>query len=1252
MNSFLDNNTDGGKSFLLYGRLHDWFCPASLEQFDFDNLLWHLLRARGYEHVVFYGGAGNRGKHCYDAESARFFFEQNDTVTASDPVRPGPIAPQPGSTAPQPGASPSDQMDAQFGNKRRRTSANARRAQAMVEPPAQATAEPSAQPQPAQPTPQRMIRYSQVNIANSEFVQEITTLANKGEKFAVVFYNLFDFLRGNAPGAGGNTDRRLLDQIVSILDKPSSNVLCIFEAPSNPDVNQLCHDLQASPLAVKFLRSVDAQSNQMVLNRYNCFYVGAPGEDEVANLLNRMRIIGLHGRRLQFDASTTKKLAHDLLKQVTDNSSDDPSLLRILLCLERWMDDHPITMCSIPFGKESIAKLFDCQVREEIPALERLRTCRGWEKVYEMINGVLVLKRHQLAQMEQNQAAQAPEERDICVERLAGVRTVRQQTHIPVPNFVLTGNPGTGKTEIGRMIGDILYEEGILPTSKVVMVGKSELTSSLVAGIPRAVIACADRAEGGVLFIDEAPQLADEDGGLNNEGSGPEVVQTLNRIMTDPTRRLCVVLSGYHEGMERLFKIDQGFRSRFGGNEVRIEDYGPDLLGHILCSRLSNLDGLLSFRLSPTVYDESHPADQQPLHHYLEHLYLKRDRRTFGNARSMVTLAQNLAAKALANNRQEILQEDFYGIAPFSDVSTDVPPDEVDQTWFEPVNPTDSMDALERDILENTVGLEFLVDRFRLIYERVMEARAMNIPEDKMRMRSFVLVGNPGTGKDLVANLLGRLFRLLNVLNCPEIITHDGGELASRYLGGSIETAKEWVKEAQDRNALLFINEAHQLNNEHFDGKGALRAFIAPMTNKQQFISVFAVYPTEEKAFYELDSGLESRLEKIYLPEYTAKQLYEIFLRMCRKRDIRVDDPRMEPVLGLVSRICVRLYRERQTNSGNARQMEVLLTEMDDLRVARCRRQQISFDDESRWIYQPEDIPAAWLIRLPERDCNAETANDFEEIEKALREEVVGRDYLVEKFQSLADAALEARRSGKNDFWPRPLFLVGNPGSGKTLIGRLLAKLYNILGVVQSIDPITFDASALSSSYVNGVRRAAEDVVEAARERHAMVFVDEAHQLLDQHDGVGAIQAFVSPMNDPNLSRRILSIFAVYEHRLEQFRNADPGLKRRVEIINLEDYTGPELKQIMLHLSRKNGNVISAELDTMLDAVCDGLYRTRTIDSGNAGMMERLLEDMNDARRARCRRDSIAYEDENYMTLLPADLPDHYRQYLNVPLEE
>lgn len=1235
MNSFLDNNTDGGKTFLLYGKLNDWFCPGTMEILDIDELLLRLLKSRGYQHVVFYGGAGNRGKHCYDEESARFFIVQPSGPSEQ------PSAPQTQPTNPQPqtpsGSSPSELMERRFGRRHRRPSGNTRRAGASTENTEEVQASPTPAPEQATPqTPPAQVRYSQIDISNGEFIQEITRLASQNEKFAVVFYNIFDFL-----SAPDHTDRKLLDQIVSIMDKPFSNVLCIFEAPSDPDVRQLCNGLRSSQLGVKFLRY--NTPTDPTLNRYNCFHIGAPREDEVQNLLGRLEMIGHHGRNLDYDKSKARELAHELLGEISRNSQDEPSLLRIQICLENWMD-QPGQPQKPLLDKQAIAEIFGIQARDDTPALERLRRVQGWEKVYELINGVLVLKRRQVQQ--QNQILEDEsntEENDICIQRLAGIRTVRRKRQVPVPNFVLKGNPGTGKTEIGHMIGDILYEAGILPTSKVVTVGKSELTSSLVAGIPRAVIECADRAEGGVLFIDEAPQLADKDGGLNNEGSGPEVIQTLNRVMTDPTRQLCVVLSGYTDKMEELFKIDPGFRSRFGGNEVIIDDYEPPLLNKILRSRLRCLNDL-TFTLSPDVYDESREgSEKQPLDHYLEHLYLKRDRRTFGNARDMVTLAQRLASTALAEDRMVIEQKDFYGFAPFSEQAADAEPDIVDETWFEPVNPTDSMEELERYIRENTVGLEPLIERFRMIYERVMETRGLGLPVDKLGLRSFVLVGNPGTGKDLVANLLGRLLRILNVLNCPEIIVHDGGDLASSMSGGSVITAKEWVKKAQERNALLFINEAHQLTNTHFDGKGALRAFIAPMTNKSQFISAFAVYNNELENFYKLDSGLSSRVEEIHLPEYTDLQLYEIFKCMCRKRQIPVDHERMEPVLHLISRICVRLYRERQDNSGNARQMEVLLGEMNDRRSARCRLAHIPYDDPERWIFQPEDIPDSWLVNLPDRSClDAPTRDDFSEIERILSQEVVGREYLVNIFRELADEANEARAQGDKSFYPDPLILVGNPGSGKTLIGRLLAKLYNVIGVVQSVDPVFFDGSTITSTYVNGVRKAAEEQIELARNRHAMIFLDEAHQLLDQHDGKGAIQAFLSPLNDPNPQNRVLTCFAVYESRLEEFLAVDDGLNRRVKIIKLEDYTGPQLKEIFLHMAAKK-NTISEELLAALDQVCDTLAARATVRSGNAGMVQNLLKQLNNNRRTRCRNNGSAYDDPNRMTLLLEDLPDDLR---------
>ena len=92
-----------------------------------------------------------------------------------------------------------------------------------------------------------------------------------------------------------------------------------------------------------------------------------------------------------------------------------------------------------------------------------------------------------------------------------------------IPNFILLGNPGTGKTSIGMLIGQILREEGILKSGHTVMVSECQLTSTYVAGVPKATMEQVDKAEEGVLFIDEAHALGRRDGGANHSDTGVEV---------------------------------------------------------------------------------------------------------------------------------------------------------------------------------------------------------------------------------------------------------------------------------------------------------------------------------------------------------------------------------------------------------------------------------------------------------------------------------------------------------------------------------------------------------------------------------------------------------------------------------------------------------------------------------------------------------------------------------------------------------
>lgn len=139
-----------------------------------------------------------------------------------------------------------------------------------------------------------------------------------------------------------------------------------------------------------------------------------------------------------------------------------------------------------------------------------------------------------------------------------------------------TGNPGTGKTEVARIIGKLLHQEGILGTSKFLEVTRRDLVGQYIgqsAIITRDII---DKAMGGVLYIDEAYSLAY--GGERD--FGPEVIAELLKAMEDRRGEFCVVLAGYTSEMKKLFDLNPGFRSRIKF-ELEFPDYTEEELEKI-----------------------------------------------------------------------------------------------------------------------------------------------------------------------------------------------------------------------------------------------------------------------------------------------------------------------------------------------------------------------------------------------------------------------------------------------------------------------------------------------------------------------------------------------------------------------------------------------------------------------------------------------------------------------------------------------
>ena len=156
-------------------------------------------------------------------------------------------------------------------------------------------------------------------------------------------------------------------------------------------------------------------------------------------------------------------------------------------------------------------------------------------------------------------------------------------------NFILTGNPGTGKTSIARKMGEVLQSMEILPTSRVIEASRATLVGKYMGETPKIVNNMCDKAMGGILFIDEAYTLSSE-----NDQYGKEAIDTLMKRMEDDRGKFVVIAAGYKNEMETFLAVNPGLASRFS-HKMHIDDYNEDELLAIF-KKMASKD---NYKLSP-----------------------------------------------------------------------------------------------------------------------------------------------------------------------------------------------------------------------------------------------------------------------------------------------------------------------------------------------------------------------------------------------------------------------------------------------------------------------------------------------------------------------------------------------------------------------------------------------------------------------------------------------------------------------------